>query len=175
MNKLLTVQRCEDVNNSPGRGRNIQGCLVALVASIKTYYLQGKTMKNILLISAVVLVSLLFLLHLPSFVFSEYTGLYFYSSLIQANAAILSLLGVFIVFRIQLNKSSIENLKNFVLNLGLTRVQRLMDLTLEFERMNLNTKKEFLKEFRRKHNISNGVIPKDLGPLHHRNAYNAWK
>lgn len=44
--------------------------------------------------------------------FSDNTGLYFYSALLQANAAILSIVGVFYIFRIQSNQNSIDSLKS---------------------------------------------------------------
>jgi hypothetical protein len=44
--------------------------------------------------------------------FSESTGFYLYSSLLQANAAILSILGVFTIFRIQSIQSAIDTIKN---------------------------------------------------------------
>lgn len=48
--------------------------------------------------------------------FSDNTGLYFYSALLQANAAILSIVGVFYIFRIQSNQNSIDILKNLLLS-----------------------------------------------------------
>ena len=48
------------------------------------------------------------------FVFSENTGLYLYSALLQANAAILSLIGIYYIFKIQSLKLELEALKNYV-------------------------------------------------------------
>lgn len=41
-------------------------------------------------------------------VYFENTGLYFYSSLLQANGAILAIVGVFFIFRIQSLQSTVE-------------------------------------------------------------------
>ncbi len=41
--------------------------------------------------------------------FDNYTGLYFYSSVFQGNMALLALVGVFAVFKIQMLQSSIQN------------------------------------------------------------------
>ncbi len=50
-------------------------------------------------------------------IFSESTGFYSYSSLLQANAAILSILGIFTIFRVQSFQSAIETIKNsFILS-----------------------------------------------------------
>lgn len=49
--------------------------------------------------------------------FSPNTGFYFYSSLLQAQAAIFSIVGVFIVFKLQTIKSAIENYKHMLLAL----------------------------------------------------------
>lgn len=49
--------------------------------------------------------------------FSEFTGFYFHSSLLQAQAAIFSIVGIFIVFKIQIIKSSIENCKQMLIAL----------------------------------------------------------
>ena len=46
--------------------------------------------------------------------FSNNTGLYLYSALLQANAAILSLIGIYFIFKIQSLKSEIEAIKNYV-------------------------------------------------------------
>ena len=48
--------------------------------------------------------------------FSDSSSLYFYSALLQANAAILSIVGVFIVFRIQSYQSSIDIIKTALIN-----------------------------------------------------------
>lgn len=51
----------------------------------------------------------------PFIFFNESTSLYIYSALFQANAAILSIIGVFIIFRLQSLQSHIDTLKNFIL------------------------------------------------------------
>jgi len=49
--------------------------------------------------------------------FSEYTGLYFYSALLQANAAMLSIAGIFFIFKIQLLNNSLgESKTNLIQN-----------------------------------------------------------
>jgi hypothetical protein len=48
--------------------------------------------------------------------FSESTGFYLYSSLLQANAAILSILGVFTIFRVQSIQAAIEIIKNSLIS-----------------------------------------------------------
>jgi hypothetical protein len=49
---------------------------------------------------------------------SESSGYYFYSAVLQANAAILSIVGVFIIFRIQRLQSTIDLIQNsFLMNL----------------------------------------------------------
>lgn len=49
--------------------------------------------------------------HLPNF-FSENSSFYLYSSLLQANAALFSIVGVFYIFRIQSLQSSIDIIKS---------------------------------------------------------------
>lgn len=44
--------------------------------------------------------------------FSSNTGFYLYSAVLQANAAIISIIGVFSIFKIQSYKSSVDILKN---------------------------------------------------------------
>lgn len=51
----------------------------------------------------------------PFIFFNESTSLYIYSALFQANAAILSIIGVFIIFRLQSLQSHVDTLKNFIL------------------------------------------------------------
>ena len=48
--------------------------------------------------------------------FSDNTALYFYSALLQANAAILSIVGVFVIFKVQSLKSSIDIVKSALMN-----------------------------------------------------------
>lgn len=51
-----------------------------------------------------------------SSVFTDFTGLYLFSALIQANAAIFSIIGVFYIFRLQSIQSSISNIFNALYN-----------------------------------------------------------
>ena len=44
--------------------------------------------------------------------FSENTGLYFYSALVQSNAALFSILAIFIIFRLQYISSSIMSIRS---------------------------------------------------------------
>lgn len=44
--------------------------------------------------------------------FSDSTGLYFFSALLQANAAILAIVGIFVIFKIQSFESGIDVIKN---------------------------------------------------------------
>ena len=47
--------------------------------------------------------------------FSDSSALYFYSALFQANAAIISIIGIFFIFRIQAHQSSIDLIRNGLL------------------------------------------------------------
>ena len=71
--------------------------------------------------------------------FSDNTSLYFFSALLQANAAILSLLAIFVIFRIQSLASSIDTRK-FVLgsDLGVHIPSHEINT---FERMSIQEKK----------------------------------
>lgn len=46
---------------------------------------------------------------------SELTGFYFFSALLQADAAILGILGVFIIFRFQNLQNYIQNLREHII------------------------------------------------------------
>lgn len=78
-------------------------------------------MRKYLLTMILSIISISFLVYIflkilacPSF--SEYTGLYFFSTLIQANAAIFSIVGVFYIFRLQSIQSAIANIFNALYN-----------------------------------------------------------
>lgn len=47
-------------------------------------------------------------------IFYEYTSIYFYSALLQANAAILAIVGVFGIFKIQSIQTKIDSMKNWI-------------------------------------------------------------
>jgi len=70
--------------------------------------------------------------------FSEYSSLYFFSALLQANAAILSLFAIFVIFRIQSLASSIDTRK---LVLGADPSHASAYDINSFERMSLQEKK----------------------------------
>ncbi|MCI0691130.1 hypothetical protein L0337_03880 [candidate division KSB1 bacterium] len=90
--------------------------------------------------------------------FSDSTGLYFYSALVQANAAILSIVGVFTIFKIQSIQSSIDLVKNILVAEGGRRIT--IDNLVEFDQMSLENKKSA---------IQNGKYSKAILPL-----FNNW-
>ncbi len=49
-------------------------------------------------------------------VFTENTSLYFYSALLQANAAIIALVGLYTIFHLQNVNSTIEIIKSSLVN-----------------------------------------------------------
>jgi hypothetical protein len=78
--------------------------------------------------------------------FSESTGFYLYSSLLQANAAILSILGVFTIFRIQSIQSVIDIIKSSLIltvRPGQYPETSAMD---RFDNMSLDEKKEEINQ-----------------------------
>lgn len=82
---------------------------------------------------------------------SELTGLYFFSALLQADAAILGILGVFIIFRFQTIQNHIQQLRTLLLD-RITpegtrgaQVHYLSDIIF-FERVTLKEKELFVKD-----------------------------
>ena len=75
--------------------------------------------------------------------FSESTSLYFFSTIIQANAAIISLAGVFIVFKIQGLQSSINVIRS---SLYSESYYTTPDVVAEFDNKSLEKKKEKLSK-----------------------------
>lgn len=75
-------------------------------------------------------------------VFNDSTSLYFYSALLQANAAIIALIGLYTTFRIQSAYSSIESIKNYFL----AGNQNIRDFGIEFEERTYDEKKRYLNE-----------------------------
>ncbi|MFC1561037.1 hypothetical protein ACFL4V_01020 [Candidatus Latescibacterota bacterium] len=73
------------------------------------------------------------------------TGYYFYSAILQANAAILSIVGVFIIFRIQRLQSTID----IIINSFMTDLERWTNpqWILDFFNSNLEEKKEKYKSY----------------------------
>jgi hypothetical protein len=74
--------------------------------------------------------------------FSDSSALYLYSALLQANAAILSLFAIFVIFRIQSLASSIDTRK-FVLGSDLGRHVAAADIN-SFEIMSIQDKKSYI-------------------------------
>lgn len=72
--------------------------------------------------------------------FSENTGLYLFSALMQSNAAIFSILGVFYIFKLQILQSSIDMIKN-ILVIDLDQWTK-PNWIFEFSDMSLIQKKE---------------------------------
>ncbi|MFA5804799.1 MAG: hypothetical protein WC879_09140 [Melioribacteraceae bacterium] len=73
--------------------------------------------------------------------FTENTGYYFYSSLLQANAAIISIFGVFFIYKVQSLQSLISDIFNSYCQISSSA----MDYALKFKAMDLEQKKERLK------------------------------
>ena len=73
--------------------------------------------------------------------FSQITGYYFYSSLIQVNAAIFSIYGLFIVFKIQICKSNIDTCKNLIFMRF-----NILKMISDFEKKNDQQKEEYIAE-----------------------------
>ncbi|MDP2984079.1 MAG: hypothetical protein Q8O92_12210 [Candidatus Latescibacter sp.] len=48
--------------------------------------------------------------------FSDSSSLYFFSALLQSNAAIISLVGIFVIFKIQSLQSKVEMIRNFLIS-----------------------------------------------------------
>jgi len=69
--------------------------------------------------------------------FSESTGLYFYSALLQANAAIIAVIGIYIIFQIQGAQSTITSLRSFFM-VGNPNIR---SMGLEFDSKTLSQKK----------------------------------
>lgn len=87
--------------------------------------------------------------------FSEYTALYFFSALLQANAAILAIAGVFFIFRIQTYQSSIDFLKNYLMNSG-TLIGPYS--VIEFNNLTQEVRKKRIEENEEKKYYELGVI-----------------
>ncbi|MBI4726447.1 hypothetical protein HY768_04345 [candidate division TA06 bacterium] len=73
--------------------------------------------------------------------FSEITGYYFFSSIIQVEAAIFSIYGLFIVFKIQICKANIDTCKN-LLFMKFNKLHMISD----FEKKNDSQKEEYITE-----------------------------
>lgn len=78
-------------------------------------------MKKYIIVLSIIAITLLifflpFLIPKGIKIFSTNTGLYFFSALLQSNAAILSVFGVFLIFRIQSYQSSIDIIHSSLLD-----------------------------------------------------------
>jgi len=77
------------------------------------------TVLVVFLLFGVVMVLDHFLLFSKYIVLSKSTSLYFFSALFQGNAALFAILGVFVVFRLQIERSSIDSIEQILLkNIG---------------------------------------------------------
>jgi hypothetical protein len=75
--------------------------------------------------------------------FSDTSSLYFYSSHLQANAAILSIFGLFIIFKIQSLESSIETIKTCLTSMD----HALANNVLSFYDMTLSQKCSYIDDY----------------------------
>jgi hypothetical protein len=101
--------------------------------------------KNFIYLFVFVLVTLIFIYlfigdKIPENFYSKSSSLYFFSALLQSNAAIISLFGVFIVFRLQSLQTSLDLLKNTLMQDGGKMIQP--NTVFRFDKMNLNEKEE---------------------------------
>ena len=78
--------------------------------------------------------------------FSESTSLYFFSAWLQANAAILALVGVFIVFKIQALGSAIDSVSGPLYS-NLSRINITPRLVDDFAKASLENKGKMLNKF----------------------------
>lgn len=83
-----------------------------------SYLKKYKVFLLILTISVAVLIFVLFRMNF-SLVFTENTGFYFYSTLIQSNAAIISIFGLFYIFKLQSIRSTIEEHYNSMIGVNI--------------------------------------------------------
>jgi len=83
--------------------------------------------------------------------FSENTGLYFFSALIQANAAIFSIIGVFYIFRLQSIQSAISDIFNALYNENIN----IREYAEQFKNKNSDDKKLFVNKLSVEDPISN--------------------
>lgn len=75
--------------------------------------------------------------------FSEYTALYFFSALLQANAAIIAIVGVFFIFRIQTYQSSINSIKNYLFT---DKFKNLQKTIIDFYNFDIISQKEYFNK-----------------------------
>ncbi|MBK7379640.1 MAG: hypothetical protein IPJ03_11635 [Ignavibacteriales bacterium] len=113
-------------------------------------------MKKYILTSLFAVISTFFLIYLIFNItldksFSENTGLYFFSSLIQANAAILSIIGVFYIFRLQSIQVAISNIFNALFYENIT----IREGAEDFKNKSLDDKKTYVSRLTAHDHISN--------------------
>lgn len=113
-------------------------------------------MKKYIFATSFLIVSILFIVLatfkiFPCSPFSSNTGLYLYSALIQANAAIFSIIGVFFIFRLQSVQSAITNIFNGLYNENIGVRQG----AYKFKNMSLEEKKIYIDSLSGDDHISN--------------------
>jgi len=74
---------------------------------------------------------------------SDSTGFYFYSSLIQVKAAIFSIYGVFIIFKIQICNQNIETCKNLIVA---SSVDSIIHMVTAFDQKTIEAKEKWISE-----------------------------
>ncbi len=96
--------------------------------------------------------------------FSYSTGLYFFSALVQANASILAIVGVFMIFKIQSIQSSIDMIKNKLSkSIGPIAVNKLEDLLNKYNMKEFDDKAKNILEtptcnyWKEKHNTIKNI------------------
>ena len=77
-------------------------------------------------------------------IFSTNTGLYFFSALLQADAAVFAVLAVFIVFKLQYQQAITLNLRPFILQ-GVTPEHRL--IVRKFDSANIERKRQIAEQY----------------------------
>ncbi len=101
---------------------------------------------GLLIFSIFILILLLYLLASKVYIsslFSENTGLYFYSTLVQANAAIFSILSIFFIFRLQYVNSRITSIRQELISINNPIANR----ARLFFQMDLSRRQDFIDKF----------------------------
>jgi hypothetical protein len=101
--------------------------------------------------------------------FSESTGLYLYSSLIQANAAIIAVIAFFLSFKLEKLKSLIQETKLQIPTTWSTGYSS--QLMSEFEKAGLIQKKQILDRLELDHKNSNTTLPNSKTMEYYRNWF----
>ena len=102
-------------------------------------------------------------------IFSDSTGLYLYSSLIQANAAIIAVMAFFLSFKLEKLKSLIQQIKLQIpttWSLGYSS-----QLMADFEKAGLIKKKQILETLELDHQNSNSHLPNSKTMEYYRNWF----